>query len=264
MQPSWLGAKMSAFTHVCVDDIQIFKFHSGFPKGAMKNLRGKFSDVRQAVAVERAITEVQDGSLYLADVTKGEIQILHLAQIISNRYWILAVYKVLMPSKHGGAPIEANFQCDIWNSGPDSGAGVLAITPEGGVIAVSQFRHSVRRWCTELPRGIRLEGESMHDCALREGREECGIVLTGASEVISLGNHDPETGAMRQEPELFAITHAKVDASVMDQDITEAVMGPVHLMPEELKRLLLANVIRCGWLQSAYLKAQCLGLVSPL
>lgn len=55
---------------------------------------------------------------------------------------------------------------------------VVAITPEGDVLLVKQFRESVREELLEIPAGILEEDESPEECAAREVLEETGYRAT--------------------------------------------------------------------------------------
>ena len=58
---------------------------------------------------------------------------------------------------------------------PDA-AGVLAVTPNGDVLLVRQFRPPVRQHLTEIPAGLLdVEGEDALACASRELFEETGF-----------------------------------------------------------------------------------------
>jgi ADP-ribose pyrophosphatase len=54
-------------------------------------------------------------------------------------------------------------------------AGVLAVTPQGDVLLVKQFRPPIRQELTEIPAGLLdVEGEDALTCAARELLEETG------------------------------------------------------------------------------------------
>lgn len=54
------------------------------------------------------------------------------------------------------------------------GVAVLAITPEGELLLVRQYRKAMERELLELPAGKLEEGENPIDCGIRELREETG------------------------------------------------------------------------------------------
>lgn len=57
----------------------------------------------------------------------------------------------------------------------EDGVTVVALTPDGGIVLVEQFRHPFRRVETELPAGVVDPGEEPAAAAARELREETGF-----------------------------------------------------------------------------------------
>lgn len=51
---------------------------------------------------------------------------------------------------------------------------VVALTPEGKVLVVYQYRFGTQRVTTEIPAGIIEDGETSHEAAIRELKEETG------------------------------------------------------------------------------------------
>jgi|GEM_PF-428595 len=100
-----------------------------------------------------------------------------------------------------------------YNAEP-SGIAVLPII-DGRIVLLRHYRHPVRSWCWEIPRGARDAGETAEACARRELAEEIGakvarfvpvgrmcgstglvsmIVEMGVAEVTSLGTPCREEG----------------------------------------------------------------------
>lgn len=79
--------------------------------------------------------------------------------------------------------------------------GVVAITTDGEVLLVRQYREAVRRELLEIPAGIYdVEGESPEGCAIREVMEETGY---RASELEALGIVLSSPGFTDEWMELF-------------------------------------------------------------
>src|ERR1700741_3666225 len=55
------------------------------------------------------------------------------------------------------------------------GVAVIALTDDGRMVMVEQFRHGTRLTSLELPSGVVDEGETPEDAARRELREETGF-----------------------------------------------------------------------------------------
>ena len=75
---------------------------------------------------------------------------------------------------------------------PDYSA-IVAITEDGQILAVRQYRPAVERYTIELPSGIVDPGESPGEAARRELLEETGYQ---ADDVEVLGPMEPDTGRL--------------------------------------------------------------------
>ncbi len=97
---------------------------------------------------------------------------------------------------------------------------VVAITPEGEVLLVKQFREAVRRELLEIPAGIIEEGESPEDCAGRELLEETGY---RATKLERLGTIYTSPGFTNERIDLFRAEAQRVG------DPTEAAVDVVTI-----------------------------------
>lgn len=77
---------------------------------------------------------------------------------------------------------------------------------EGKVGLLRVYRHPLRAYCWELPRGFIDEGESPEASARRELEEETGLVCR-AEDLRSLGLYAPEAGTMAARVHLFLAQH---------------------------------------------------------
>ena len=61
---------------------------------------------------------------------------------------------------------------------------VVPVTPDGKVIAIRQYRHTIRDFALEVPAGLTAPGERPEHCARREVSEETGYKT---DELVKLG-----------------------------------------------------------------------------
>jgi len=234
----------------------VLRFEGRMPVGAQPNVRKKFAEALQNRAIEEITTEIHDGSLYLGDWQKGEIQVVGIRGVVSNRYWLEIEHDVELPPTQGDQPATGTYRSIRWNAGRTPGASALCITENNEVVLLRSFRHAVRRWCVEIPRGARLPGEALEACARREASEECGVVLTPSSQVIALGGLEPDTGIIAAEVPVFLITNCEVDENKVNRDISESKLGPVVLSRESLRQMIRERTIKDALLLAALTQAQ--------
>jgi len=210
-------------------------------------------------AMQEIVAEIIDEALYLGDWRKGEIQITGIHRIITNPFWSEVEYSVLFPPKRGDIPFETTYRVVRMKGGRQPGACALCVTSEEKVVVLRCFRHTARRWCLEIPRGIQAEGESLEQCARREAEQECGVVLGEQFEVIELGTIEPDTGALMSSIPIFLFTNCQIVTEKMNRGSSESVLEPVLLSAHELRQEILAGNIKDAFLLAALAKAQVAG-----
>ena len=108
---------------------------------------------------------------------------------------------------------------------------VVAITPEGEVLLVRQFREAIRQELLEIPAGIVEEGETAEECAARELLEETGY---RATKMEHLGTIYTSPGFTNEKIELYrANAEPARDAN---EDGVEVVAMPLARALESISR----------------------------
>jgi 8-oxo-dGTP pyrophosphatase MutT (NUDIX family) len=141
--------------------------------------------------------------------------------LVERRWLTVREQRIELP--HGGTIDEFHLI-----EGPDWAA-VVAVTDEGGVVFVDQYRHGAGRASRELPAGVIDDGETPEGAAMRELREETGFV---ADRWTPLFSGSPEPARNRSRAHFFVAMGAR---RVADQalDATEAI-ATIVLTPEEI------------------------------
>jgi 8-oxo-dGTP pyrophosphatase MutT (NUDIX family) len=141
--------------------------------------------------------------------------------LVERRWLTVREQRIELP--HGGTIDEFHLI-----EGPDWACAV-AVTDEGGVVFVDQYRHGAGRASRELPAGVIDEGETAEQAAIRELREETGFV---ADRWAPLFAGSPEPARNRSRAHFFVGTGAR---RVTDQalDASESI-ATVVLTPEEI------------------------------
>jgi ADP-ribose pyrophosphatase len=116
--------------------------------------------------------------------------------------WLSLVAKdVLLPGKSQAEQYHCLRQADY--------VSVLAVTHDGRIPLVRQYRPAVARMTMELPGGLRDGDDAPDAVAVRELMEETGLRVCGAA--VPLGSFAPDTG--RLENRIWAF-FAHIDSDV--------------------------------------------------
>ena len=109
------------------------------------------------------------GNIYLGDHKKGEIQISEQVSIFKNKFLEIFNDRVIFPSGYNGTYIRIQYPNDL-------SVAVLPVTEDNRVGMIRNFRHALRGWGYEVPKGGVEPGEDPVVAAHRELLEETGLV----------------------------------------------------------------------------------------
>jgi ADP-ribose diphosphatase len=133
------------------------------------------------------------------------------------------------------------------------GAGALPVL-NGRIVLLRHFRHAVRQWSLEIPRGGIEPGTTAEDTARREIAEETGASV---GRLVSLGFLHGSTNLYGSGAHLF---YAEVE-SVGSPQVEEGITAIEQLTPSEFETRLLAGEIRDSFTVAAFLHARLRGLI---
>jgi 8-oxo-dGTP pyrophosphatase MutT (NUDIX family) len=109
---------------------------------------------------------------------------------------------------------------------------VIAISDDGLLPLVRQFRPAVERWTLEFPGGLLDEGEEPFQCALRELTEEAGLQ---ASQAISLGVFLPDSGRLSNRLWGFFVSGASRLKDWSAEDDVEVIWSTVSELEKSVR-----------------------------
>jgi ADP-ribose pyrophosphatase len=133
------------------------------------------------------------------------------------------------------------------------GSAVLPVL-DGRIVLIRQFRHAIRRWLLEIPRGGMEPGQSSEDVARAEVKEEIGGVIDrlvpigfvyGATHLYNTGSH------------LFMAELSSIGAPQLAEGITAIEL----VTRDEFEQLMLRGDILDGITVAAFSHARLKGLV---
>jgi len=135
------------------------------------------------------------------------------------------------------------------------GNGAVALPVlDGRIVLTRQFRHAVRRWSLEVPRGALEEGETPAQAAAAEVEEEIG---GNVGELIELGYMNGSTNLYANGAHLFFARLNGVGAP----QISEAITSVEQVTVAEFERMVLASEITDSFTIGTFAHARLRGLI---
>jgi ADP-ribose pyrophosphatase len=131
----------------------------------------------------------------------------------------------------------------------------VAITPEGRILLVRQYRPAVQRFSLELPGGLLDENEDPADAMVRELREETGYVTRS---VTQIGRAATSAGRIDNVTYSFFIRTGERSPDFVE----EPGVAVSWASPSELRNLVLSGELSEQAHLGALALAQCAGLIA--
>ena len=128
------------------------------------------------------------------------------------------------------------------------GVCVAALTGQGEVLMVEQFRYPYRKALLELPAGKLEKGEESEICGRRELSEETGA---RAEKFISLGQLYPSPGYCAEIIHIYAALGLSFGKQALDED---EFLDVKRIKLEDAVNMVLENSIKDAKTQAALLK----------
>ena len=147
--------------------------------------------------------------------------------IYRDKYWIWLNDPVQFPNGTSGV-----YGRILWVRSLEGtpGVAVMPILPDGKIVLNRTFRHATRSWEFELPRGIVEKGETLLEAAVRETKEETGMLI---EKIERLGEVAVDTGMTNT---IVPVYMAKVCSQQgAKPDDSEAIAGIHAFTVAELK-----------------------------
>jgi len=133
------------------------------------------------------------------DPARGEVELVEERVVWEDKVGRLYVDRVRVPVGNGETHERDQFRLGH-PDGVSDGVVIAPVAADGSLLLVRQFRHAVRMWLLELPRGAGETGEPPEETARREVKEELGCETL---EIHPLGRVTNDSGQVVGVPYLF-------------------------------------------------------------
>lgn len=197
---------------------------------------GEIEIVLDPVEISR-IQEVQKNRLLKKGFSQEEsVEFSRIGIVREDGYWIWLRDAVYFPKGISGTYDRLIWKSELKNRSP--GVAVLPLLPSQRIVLNLNYRHATRSWELELPRGMAEPQETIETAALREVKEETGLI---ASSIIFLGEMAPDTGVLSSVIPVFLGKISSQEAS--KPEYSEAIAGVISFTEDELKEGLMQGFL---------------------
>jgi len=154
--------------------------------------------------------------------------------IFDSPYYVVIRDAVRQPNGNYGGYIR------VFNA-PDRPEGVIILPTMGeDVVLTREFRHPIRGWRWQCPRGFGDVGETGEQAARRELEEELGCT---AISIRHLGDVEPDNGSLGARPRFYSAEIEKFEAAGLGD---EAIAEAKKFSPDALKALIAEGQLMDG------------------
>lgn len=154
--------------------------------------------------------------------------------VYEDRYIAVVRDAVRFPSGSVGTYLRL-----LVNPNSDGCAGVAVLCTSGDLLGLVRiFRHGIREWSLEIPRGFSDDHESEEAAAARELHEETGLI---ADVLTPIGRVCPDAGLHAKWVALYAANCSRTLVAAPQHDQSEAIAGM-----QWLDQVQFADAVRSG------------------
>ncbi len=179
----------------------------------------EIEEARKAILLNRGYTK------------EHAIESSRIGVITEDEYWIWVRDGVIFPTGAKGTYNRIVWKREMTDDVPR--VAMLPVLPNGKIVLNLNFRHALRKWVLEIPRGFKLRDEPNEIAVKRQLKEETGYE---SKNMHLLGNLAPDSSALSTYVPIFLVNLGKKNPP--NQDYTEAILRIEEFTIDEIKKII--------------------------
>lgn len=180
----------------------------------------------------REIEEMRKAQLLQKGYSKERAQEASRIGIVSeDEYWYWVRDGVIFPTGAKGTYNRIIWKGEMYDQAPR--VAMIPIMEDGKIVLNLNYRHGLRKWVLEVPRGFKCEGECDQETMRRQLRDETGYELGNTQ---YLGSVSPDSGSLSMRVPIYLVHVGK--KCISNQDYSEAILRVESLTLDEIKKAL--------------------------
>lgn len=205
--------------HECTD-----QYTGSYKKGEIEIVKDlkvikEIEDFRKALLLKRGYTKAH------AEESS------RIGILVEDEYWMWVRDGVIFPTGAKGTYNRIVLKREM--SDPVPRVAMLPILPDGKIVLNLNYRHALRKWVLEIPRGFKLRDEPDIDAVKRQLRRETGYEMLACDK---LGELSPDSGCLSTRVPVYLVHLGEKKLS--SQAFSEAILRNEVFTLEKVKEAL--------------------------
>lgn len=189
-------------------------------------------EIVKDIKIIKEIEDCQRATLLKRGYTKAHAEESSRIGILTeDEYWMWIRDAVIFPTGAKGTYNRIVLKREL--SDPVPRVAMLPVLDDGKLILNLNYRHALRKWVLEVPRGFKLRNESDQDAVKRQLKEETGYDVKMQK---LLGNLSPDSGCLGINVPVYLVEVG--GKTFANQDFTEAILRNEILTIDVVKKAL--------------------------
>lgn len=206
-------------------------------------------------ALMEIVNELIERRLDVGNFRAKEIEVTGIGPVFLNPFFAIVGYTVRFPGGNDGVYWSMRDISKGRLLARGGAAVVLPVLEDGRFVLIRNYRHGLRSWVWETPRGSGDFGETPTAAAARESTKEAALFLTEQSEARVIGVMNARTDMYFNDCALVVLTNVRFDPSATLGEDTEGISEARAFTPAEGLSLLAGQDVVDSYTYTVLLQA---------